>query len=183
MDRGQPYLDSVVLHSPMPNHEDTLKVWRVLESYHPTKIRNLGISNTTLPVLRRLYSDARVKPTVVQNRFYAATGYESELRAWCREREIVFQSFWTLQANRTMLSRRPVIALAERLDIQRDEAYFALVLGLGGITILTGPRTPETMRRDLVGVEKVAKWAQEDGRREWEQWLNEFRVIVGDSPG
>lgn len=180
MDRGEPYLDSLVLHSPLPSPDDTLKVWRVLESYHPTQIRNLGISNTTLATLQHLHEHATVKPAIVQNRFYTSTHYDADLRKWCRERNMVYQSFWTLQANRTMLSRRPVIALAEKLGTERDEAYFALVLGLGGMTILTGSRTPETMRRDLKGVETVAIWAQGEGREEWDRLVDEFRRVVGD---
>ncbi|KAK0386569.1 hypothetical protein NLU13_6404 [Sarocladium strictum] len=180
MDRGEPYLDSLVLHSPLPTLEETLRVWRVLETYHPTQIRVLGISNTTLPILQSLHASATIKPAIVQNRFYPATHFEADLRKWCRERNIVFQSFWTLQANRTMLSRRPVIRLAERVGVERDEAYFALVLGLGGLTILTGSRTPETMRRDLKGVETVAIWAAGEGREEWDTLLDEFRIIVGD---
>lgn len=181
MDRGEPYLDSLVLHSPLPSPADTLRVWRVLESFHPSQVRNLGISNTTLPILQQLHIESTIKPAVVQNRFYPATGFDAELRKWCRERNIVYQSFWTLQANRTMLSRRPVITLAERTGVERDEAYFALVLGLGTLTVLTGPRTHETMRRDLAGVETVAVWAQGEGREEWDLLLNEFRVIVGDA--
>lgn len=180
MDRGEPYLDSVVLHSPLPTPEGTLRVWRVLESFYPVQIRNLGISNTTLPVLQQLHSEAMIKPCIVQNRFYPPTQYDAELRKWCRERNIVYQSFWTLSANRTMLSRRPVIALSERLGLERDEAYFALVLGLGGMTILTGTKTPETMRRDLQGVETVALWAAGEGRMEWDMLVDEFRNIVGD---
>lgn len=183
MDRGEPYLDSLVLHSPLPSPEETLRVWRVLEAYHPTQIRVLGISNTTLPILQALHESATIKPAIVQNRFYPSTHYDADLRKWCRERNIVYQSFWTLQANRTMLSRRPVIRLAERVGVERDEAYFALVLGLGGLTILTGSRTPETMRRDLKGVETVAIWAAGDGREEWDRLVDEFRVIVGDLEG
>jgi diketogulonate reductase-like aldo/keto reductase len=62
--------------------------------------RSLGISNTyDIRVLRQLFSEARVKPTVLQNRFYADSGYDEEIRQFCAENGIAYQSFWTLTAN------------------------------------------------------------------------------------
>jgi hypothetical protein len=46
-----------------------------------------------------LFSAARIKPAVLQNRFYKETGYDAELRAFFREHRIRYQSFWTLTAN------------------------------------------------------------------------------------
>lgn len=34
-----------------------------------------------------------------QNRFYDATRYDLEIRKYCRENGIVYQSFWTLTAS------------------------------------------------------------------------------------
>lgn len=66
--------------------------------------RQLGISNQyDLPGFRRLFADARVKPAVLQNRFYAESGYDVDLREFCRENDVVYQSFWTLTANRDIL--------------------------------------------------------------------------------
>ena len=46
---------------------------------------------------------AGVKPAVLQNRFYADSGYDVELRAFCKENGVVYQSFWTLTANRDII--------------------------------------------------------------------------------
>ena len=70
-----PYLDSLVLHSPLETHADTMRVWRVFEAYHAKgTARQLGISNTSFPQLADLLRDAVVPPAVVQNRFYTDTG-------------------------------------------------------------------------------------------------------------
>ena len=47
--------------------------------------------------------DARVKPAVLQNRFYADSGYDVELRRFCDVHGVVYQSFWTLTGNRDIL--------------------------------------------------------------------------------
>jgi diketogulonate reductase-like aldo/keto reductase len=95
------YLDSLVLHSPMGRFSDTMIVWRAMEEIHDRGgARRLGISNTyDIRVLRQLFSEARVKPTVLQNRFYADSGYDEEIRQFCVENGIAYQSFWTLTAN------------------------------------------------------------------------------------
>jgi diketogulonate reductase-like aldo/keto reductase len=99
------YLDSLVLHSPMKLYEETLLVWRTMEElFDMGAVLQLGISNTyDLSTLERLYNDAKVKPTVLQNRFYADSGYDIEIRKFCTENGIRYQSFWTLTANPQIL--------------------------------------------------------------------------------
>lgn len=99
------YIDSLVLHSPMQHYADTHIVWRAMENIHATgKVRELGISNCyNLNTLQQLYKDAVVKPTVLQNRFYADSGYDEEIRQFCNEHSIRYQSFWTLTANPRIL--------------------------------------------------------------------------------
>src|ERR1700690_1086940 len=74
------YLDCVLLHSPMPTMAETQTVWRALETWVDAgRIRQLGISNCDeLDELQCLYDSARIKPAVVQNRFYADTHYDHE---------------------------------------------------------------------------------------------------------
>lgn len=45
------YIDTLVLHSPMPTMAETMEVWKTLETFVPGKIWNLGISNCDLSVL------------------------------------------------------------------------------------------------------------------------------------
>ncbi|KAK5997002.1 NAD(P)H-dependent 6'-deoxychalcone synthase-like protein [Cladobotryum mycophilum] len=134
------YIDSYLLHTPMSTVEDTLKVWQVMSSYVPEYIGHLGISNVSLDFLTSFYEQAHPKPSFVQNRFYRDTRYEVELRKFCRERGVVFQSFWTLTANRHLLKSRPVVDVAEKMGMSKVVALYALVLGLGGYRYWTGRR-------------------------------------------
>lgn len=95
------YLNCLVLHSPMSRFSDTMLVWRAMEEiYDMGGVLQLGISNTyDIQTLRKLYAEATVKPSVLQNRFYADSGYDAEIREFCKENGIMYQSFWTLSAN------------------------------------------------------------------------------------
>ncbi|EEP78482.1 predicted protein [Uncinocarpus reesii 1704] len=67
------YLDAFMLHAPFQNENDNLVAWKVFETYVPDKIRCLGVSNFSLPQLKRIYENSTVKPLVVQNRFHRDT--------------------------------------------------------------------------------------------------------------
>ncbi|PNY28495.1 NAD(P)H-dependent D-xylose reductase [Tolypocladium capitatum] len=182
MDDGQePFLDSVVLHSPLDTIQDTMTVWETLESYAPRTIRNLGISNATLPIVEALHSRAARPPAVVQNRFHARTGYEGPLRAFCRDRGVVFQSFWTITANGRLVQGEPVVRVARGAGVEPVAAYYALVLGLGNVAILDGTTDERHMKEDLEGVEKVGLWAEGEGAADWEAALGSFKTMIGDA--
>lgn len=101
------YLDSLVLHSPMATVEQTMTVWRTFEEFQQSgTVRYLGLSNTyNLRMLQSVYEQAIVKPSFLQNRFYRESGYDVEIRSFCRENGIQYQSFWTLTANPHIISR------------------------------------------------------------------------------
>ena len=179
-DGQEPYLDSLVLHSPMSTMANTWTVWKTLESYTPHRIRHLGISNTTLSILDALYARASLKPAVVQNRFYNQTDYEEAMRAYCRDKGIVFQSFWTLSSNKMLVRSEPVAAVAQKAGVDAVAAYYSLVLGLESLTILDGTTDPAHMASDLEGIEKVGLWAEGDGAADWDQALSTFKAMIGD---
>jgi diketogulonate reductase-like aldo/keto reductase len=180
------YIDCLVLHSPLPSIGETQKAWEVFSSYVPHKIRALGISNTSYAILESLYNEMPIKPVVVQNRFYADTNWEVPLRRFCRERGIVFQSFWTFTGNPRMMRTKPVIDLATELSILgvKDAevvSLYALVLGLGNVTVLDGTTKFERMKADLEGLEVASKWAGGEGKDRWVQCLNGFKQLIGEN--
>lgn len=177
----EPYLDSVVLHSPMDTVQDTMMVWKTLESYHPRTIRNIGVSNTTLHVLEALYTNMTVKPSVVQNRFYDGTEYETRLRAYCRGKDIVFQSFWTLSANPSLVKSGPVKLVARGASVEVAAAYYALVIGLEGVVVLDGTTNESHMKEDLEGLERVGVWAEGPGASDWASALAAFKDLIGNN--
>ncbi|KIM98825.1 hypothetical protein OIDMADRAFT_127177 [Oidiodendron maius Zn] len=179
------YIDCLVLHSPLPEIEDTITAWETMSAYVPHKIRALGISNTTYEVLQTLHERMEVKPSVVQNRFYPATQWEVPLRKFCREQGIIFQSFWTLTGNPNLIRSDPIVHLAGELKSlgvwdPGAMALYTLVLGLDGITVLNGTTQSIRMRRDIEGLEAVSKWADGVGREKWLEALKEFKELIGE---
>src|SRR5690606_17931000 len=144
------YVDGLVLHSPLRDGRQTLEAWRALESIANTGgARQIGISNCySLDLLRSLCDAAAVAPAIVQNRFYRDTGYDSGIRAFCRDRGIVYQSFWTLTANPHLLADPVVAEIASRLDRTPAQVLFRY-LTQQGVVPLTGTTSIEHMREDL----------------------------------
>jgi diketogulonate reductase-like aldo/keto reductase len=144
------YLDCLVLHSPLPTARQTLQVWHACESLVDNgAVRQLGISNCyTVPELEHLWQHARIKPAVVQNRFYAETAYDREIRASCRQHQIVYQSFWTLTANPQVLAHATLTAMASNHGRTPAQILFRY-LTQAGVVPLTGTRSEKHMRDDL----------------------------------
>jgi diketogulonate reductase-like aldo/keto reductase len=111
------YLDCLILHSPLPDPHETLEVWRAMEQLLGSGVtRQLGISNCLrVEQLKAVCDIARVQPAVLQNRFHADSDYDLKLRSFCRERNIIYQSFWTLTANPHLLAHETVHALARHM--------------------------------------------------------------------
>jgi diketogulonate reductase-like aldo/keto reductase len=147
---GTDYLDCLVVHSPLPSAGQTLEVWRTMESMVDSReVRQLGISNCyRLEELEALFDSARYKPAVVQNRFYADTGYDREIRAFCRQRGIIYQCFWTLTANPQVLAHRTVRDLTAKHGRTPAQILFRY-LTQNDIVPLTGTRSEIHMREDL----------------------------------
>ncbi|KAH9825479.1 aldo-keto reductase (AKR) [Teratosphaeria destructans] len=154
------FVDCLVLHSPFPTQPQTAEAWRAMEAHVPHSARTLGISNVYhLPTLRWLYEFAIIKPAVVQNRFYRETNYDIAIRAFCAENGMVYQSFWTLTANPQLVRSKLVGDLAEIVGVSSVVALYALVSSLGNVSILNGTTNARHMVEDLVGLSKVAAWA------------------------
>lgn len=150
---GVAQLDAWLLHSPLERQADTLEVWRAMEAaVDAGHVLALGISNCyELAALRALWRDSRVKPSVVQNRFYERTGYDREIRAFCREHGLRYQSFWTLTANPHVLKDPGLRAIAARYEKTPEQTFFAGLIH-DGIVPLTGTTSREHMQQDLDAV-------------------------------
>ncbi|KAI9095579.1 aldo/keto reductase [Phlyctochytrium arcticum] len=146
------YIDSYLLHSPMPTLEQTIQAWRVLEGFHDAKqILHLGLSNTySLSFLKSFHAAVRVKPSFLQNRFYGETGWDANIRAWCAQPDINirYQSFWTLTGNPAVLrsSLFRTIAAEKKCSVEQV-LYKALVDS--GVIPLNGTTSEEHMTQDL----------------------------------
>jgi diketogulonate reductase-like aldo/keto reductase len=144
------YIDSLVLHSPLEPHERLMKAWGAMEAIHQAGgALQLGISNCyNSEVLKRLYGDATIKPAIVQNRFYRETGYDTELRNWCTDNGVIYQSFWTLTANPHIIASNTVQDIATKHNKTEPQIFFRYLSQLG-IVPLTGTCSKHHMVEDL----------------------------------
>lgn len=144
------YVDSLVLHSPVAPRALLMKLWGAMETIQKTgAARQLGISNCyDTKVMRQLYADANVKPAVVQNRFYKKTGYDADLRNWCSNHGVIYQSFWTLTANPHILANKALRTIARKYNKTEAQIFFRH-LNQSGIVVLTGTCSEQHMREDL----------------------------------
>lgn len=144
------YVDSFLLHSPLSPFSDLLNVWRAMETIHKRgEAIRLGISNCyNLEILQRLYNEAEIKPSIVQNRFYRDSGYDVTLREWCKTHKIIYQSFWSLTANPHILESKELIALAMKYRKSEAQIFFAYLISQG-IVPLSGTTSLEHMLQDL----------------------------------
>ena len=144
------YLDCLVLHSPLANERDLMEVWRSMEAiFERGGARQLGISNCYAPAqLERLYRKADVKPAVVQNRFHAKTRYDREIRVFCRQHRMYYQSFWTLTANPGVLAHDTLRSLAANYGRTPAQVFFRYLTQID-IIPLTGTTSQAHMRDDL----------------------------------
>jgi len=150
------YLDALVMHSPMHTMEETIRVWRVFESFvDEGKVRKLGISNIYDPTkLQELYHKARIKPSIVQNRFYAQSNFDTAIRAFCAEHSITYQSFWTLTANREALASSKIRELAAKKNLSPQTLMYAFMMEMGH-TPLDGTTNKRHMMEDVAVMERV----------------------------
>jgi diketogulonate reductase-like aldo/keto reductase len=153
---GVERIDAYVLHGPASGRgwsSQDREVWRAMEELHDAgAARLLGVSNIAAEQLVALCDDARVAPAVVQNRCYARTGWDREVRAICRERGILYEGFSLLTANGTELARPAVAAIARRLRATVPQVVFRFANAVGMVA-LTGTSSVEHMRDDLAATE------------------------------
>jgi diketogulonate reductase-like aldo/keto reductase len=149
------YLDSCVMHSPERTLEGTMRVWRVMEeAVDSGKVHRLGISNCyDYGTFTSLYEQARVKPSVLQNRLYEESGFDTELRAFCQEHGIWYQSFWTLTANRHALATPRARQMADSVQgdskLTPQTLMYAYLMKSGYITPLSGTTSVAHMKEDV----------------------------------
>jgi len=146
------YLDSYVLHGPI-SHDGLTKadweVWRTMEDLKKSDVVKLiGVSNMELEQLQLLLEKAEIKPAFVQNRCYARTKWDAQIRALCRSHDVIYQGFSLLTANATELNQPKIHQIAMRLGCSVARVVFRFSLQVGMIP-LTGTTNPLHMKDDL----------------------------------
>jgi diketogulonate reductase-like aldo/keto reductase len=149
---GVDRLDAYVLHGPASARkliDVDWAVWRAMERLcGEGKLGLLGISNVDIEHLRELCRGATIAPAFVQNRCYASTGWDREIRAFCSAQGIVYQGFSLLTANRQIFAHPGFLALQKRYGRTPAQLVFRFAQQLGMLP-LTGTTDPAHLREDL----------------------------------
>jgi diketogulonate reductase-like aldo/keto reductase len=153
---GAEVIESYLLHAPTrgvglaPAHWEA---WRAMEVLHESgRARLIGVSNVTLEQLQAFCGQARVRPRVVQNRCYAARGWDRGVRTFCASNGLVYQGFSLLTANREALAHPELTRIAARHGRTVAQVVFRFALEVG-IVPLTGTTDAGHMREDLEAFE------------------------------
>ncbi|MCW5801572.1 MAG: aldo/keto reductase [Deltaproteobacteria bacterium] len=146
------YVDAYVLHGPSTTRglaPEDVDAWRAMERLHDTGAAHLlGVSNVTRDQLEQLCGLARVPPAFVQNRCHATRGWDADVRALCRRRDVTYQGFSLLTANRATLARPLFDEVMHRTGKTREQIVFRFAVQVGMLP-LTGTSSPQHMRDDL----------------------------------
>lgn len=149
---GVDRIDSYLLHGPSQREglaRADLEAWAAIEHLAAAgQVGLIGVSNVTARQLREVIERSREPPAFVQNRCYASTGWDREVRAVCRENDIVYQAFSLLTANRDVTASSTVRAIALRHRITPSQLIFGFA-AQSGMLPLTGTSSPQHMRDDL----------------------------------
>ena len=152
---GTDYVDSYGIHGPSSNHawtETDAEVWQAMQKERDAgRTRLLGVSNVSLRHLEQMVAAHGEAPAFVQNRCYARLGWDREVRAFCRDKDVVYQGFSLLTANVEVLKHPIVAELAAREGATPAQLIFAFARVVGMLP-LTGTSDPIHMKEDLAAV-------------------------------
>jgi diketogulonate reductase-like aldo/keto reductase len=150
------YVDSYVLHGPSSSHDWTdedAEVWASMQKERDAgRTRWLGISNVSLRHLEQMAQAHAEAPAFVQNRCFARTGWDRDVRLFCRDRKIIYQGFSLLTANLEVLHHPLIAMLASRAGVTPPQIVFAFARDIGMLP-LTGTSDAEHMKQDLAGLD------------------------------
>ncbi len=149
---GVERVDSYVLHGPSQRFgfgPADWEAWRAMEAIQASgQSRFLGVSNVSLEQLAALCERASVRPRFVQNRCFAVSGWDHDVRAFCTAEGITYQGFSLLTANPEALATPQIAEIARRHNRGIAQITFRFALDVGMIP-LTGTSDAEHMRADL----------------------------------
>ena len=198
---GLHYLDLYLIHTPFafqPGDEQDprdqngnivydrgvtlLETWGAMESLVDSgRCRAIGLSDISLNEMQPIYESARIKPAVVQVESHPYLP-ETELLAFCKEKDVVFLAFAPLgHGIRPGPLEDPVItAIAARVEKTPAQVLLAWAVQRG-TALLTTPRTAARARENLSISALPEDAFDEINRIHTRQRFNE--VVKTGSPG
>jgi diketogulonate reductase-like aldo/keto reductase len=110
------------------------------------------VSNVSLEHLEQMVAAHSEPPAFVQNRCFARIGWDRDVRAFCTKRNIVYQGFSLLTANRQIMQHERLAALASQLDATPAQVVFSFASTVGMLP-MTGTSSAEHMQQDLASLD------------------------------
>ena len=143
-------IDSYLIHSPFSPMKDFISVYRTMEEYVEVgQVKQLGLCNCyDIQTFSYLYDTAKIKPKVLQNRFYADSSYDKKIREFCKNKNISYQSFWSLSANPHILASQEVLILCTKYKKTSAQIFYRFLQQIN-ITPLNGTTSTKHMKEDL----------------------------------
>ncbi|KAF8628148.1 hypothetical protein AX15_004066 [Amanita polypyramis BW_CC] len=181
------YLDSYLLHSPLPTVQETLEAWETMVQLKGSgQVRRIGVSNAyDVKLLLELSKVGQID--VVQNRWYEGNGWDGRVLGFCeqvetedggkQDGEIEYQSFWTLTGSPALVAHQAVRRLAEKKCLTLEQVVYAFAIG-EGVTPISGTTSSKHMEEDV----RVTKGVVLGQDKEEEELVNELRKFVWRSP-
>jgi diketogulonate reductase-like aldo/keto reductase len=116
--------------------------------YAEGRTKIIGVSNVSPAQLELLCDRATHRPMVVQNRCYAAFGWDRAVRELCRTHGILYQAFSLLTANREVFLDPTIRSIAEKYSTGVAQVIFRFAMQIGMVP-LTGTSNSRHMAEDL----------------------------------
>ncbi len=146
------YIDSYILHGPSLSRgiiDADIEIWGAMEELvHEGKVKFLGISNVNIQQVEELYKIVSVKPSFIQNRCFAITQWDQDVRLFSKNKQIIYQGFSLLTANQPYIVNPYMRSLAIKYNKTIPQITFRFALQIG-ILPLTGTTNPQHMQDDL----------------------------------
>lgn len=174
----------------------------------PARVGRLGVSNTDLETLQRIYDYARddTKPATVQNRFTQSTSsdpldpkmppgipypddkYDAGVRVFCAAHGIKYTPWGVLWGSPELLEGNEagnLSDIAEEMGVTKQVAFYTCLQEenfLDGceVSILCGTKTPHRMSETVNGLQKVRDFlaASEHNKTRWTKMVEGMRSII-----
>ncbi|KAL6410131.1 hypothetical protein AUP68_06542 [Ilyonectria robusta] len=102
--------------------------------------------------------------------------FDHGVRDFCAKYDVTYQAFWMLRHNLEVLDSNLLASVAKKMKVEKELAFYILILGLGGTQVLNGTTRSETMLEDLRTVDQV--FEDETRLRGLQPDVDEFRKLL-----
>jgi len=118
------------------------------ELYRVGKTKMIGNQQCHRRQLAQLCEQANVRPMMVQNRCFAVSAWDKEVRRICQSYGIIYQGFSLLTANREVIGRSGNSHHRARVGVGLAQVIFRFAMQIGMLP-LTGTTKQQHMQEDL----------------------------------